>query len=136
MSLKPSRKDKKAHKMPETVRERATKQQDTNRQVKKNGVSSKIVRPLSTLRKVGQKEYNPVKVPQNKRWGKILGKRFNLLPTAIVNAWHELGRVSWPSRKDALKLTLAVVVFAVVFAIFVQLFGFGFERLMKFILST
>jgi preprotein translocase SecE subunit len=123
------------HKAPETVRERATKQL-LPRQPKSSKLRNKIYRPLSVLRRVAAKEFNPVKVPQKGRFGRILGKRFNLIPGFITNAWKELRQVNWPSRKDALRMTFAVIVFAVVFAIFVQVFGILFEKLFKFILTS
>jgi preprotein translocase SecE subunit len=122
------------HKAPETVRERAAKQLGQPR-LKDSKLKAKMYRPLSTLRRIAQKEFNPIRVPQN-RWGRVLGKRFNLIPLFLANAWKELRQVNWPSRKDALRLTFAVVVFAVAFAIFVQIFGFLFERLIKYILTS
>ncbi len=123
------------HKAPETVRERATKQM-LPRQPKSSKLRNKIYRPLSVLRQAAIKEFNPVKVTQNGRMGRFLSKRFNLVPGFIVNAWKELRQVNWPSRKDALRMTFAVIVFAVVFAIFVQVFGILFEKLFKFILTS
>ena len=122
-------------KVPETIRERAAKQSGRQIKPRDSRLKAKIYRPLSTLRRVAQKEFNPIKMPES-RWGKFLGKRLNLIPGFLVNAWKELRQVNWPSRKDALKLTLAVVVFAVIFAIFVQFFGFLFEKLIKYILTS
>ena len=120
-------------KTPETVRERAGKQ--TLPKQSRSRLRNKIHRPLSVLRRVGTKEFNPVKLPQN-RTGRVLGKRFNLVPNFIVNSWKELKQVNWPTRKDAIKLTLAVIIFAVAFAIFVQLFGILFEKLFRYILTS
>lgn len=135
MKLKPNPSPKPAHRRtPETVRERATRQPAV-KQPKNSKIRSKIHRPLSVLRRAAQKEFNPVKLPQN-RAGKFLNKRFNLIPVFLVNAWKELRQVNWPSRKDAIKLTFAVVVFAAIFAVFVQIFGILFERLFKYIFTT
>jgi preprotein translocase SecE subunit len=136
MKLNIRPKIKKAPKATETIRERANKTQTAPKQPKKHPVRSKIYRPLSVLHRVAKKEYTPVKLPQSHRWGRILGKRLNLIPTKLVNAARELREVNWPSRKDTVKLTSAVLVFALVFAVFVQIFGYGFEKLMKFILNT
>jgi preprotein translocase SecE subunit len=119
---------------PETIRERAARQ-TVVKQPKSSKLISKIHRPLSTLKRAGQKEFHPIKLPQN-QVGKFLSKRFNLIPGFLVNAWRELRQVNWPSRKDAIKLTFAVIVFAAIFAVFVQIFGILFERLFKYIFTT
>jgi preprotein translocase SecE subunit len=135
VKLKPKSNAKPARRRaPETIRERATKQTAT-KQPRNSKLRSKIHRPLSVLRRAVQKEFHPVKLPQN-RVGKFLSKRFNLIPGFLVNAWKELRLVNWPSRKDAIKLTFAVIVFAAIFAVFVQVFGILFERLFKYIFTT
>lgn len=47
--------------------------------------------------------------------GRILGKI--LWPTYFRNSYREVKQVTWPSRKDTWKLTLAVLIFAVVFGL-------------------
>lgn len=136
MNLKPKPlKITRLQKTPETIRERAARQSGEQPKPRDSRLKAKIYRPLSTLRRVAQKEFNPLKMPES-RWGKLLGKRFNLIPGFLVNAWRELRQVNWPSRRDALKLTLAVVIFAVIFAVFVQVFGYLFEKLIKYILTS
>lgn len=38
-----------------------------------------------------------------------------LVPTYFVNSWREVRQVTWPSRRETWRLTLAVFIFAVVF---------------------
>lgn len=38
-----------------------------------------------------------------------------LMPRYFVNAWREVRLVTWPTRKETWRLTLAVFVFAIVF---------------------
>ena len=120
-------------KTPETVRERADKSSN-----KKDGrtrkLKGKIHRPLSLLRRVGQKEFNPVPVPDN-RAGKILGKRVRIIPKFLHEAWAEMKLVTWPTKKEAARLTGAVIIFAVIFSIFVQVLDFLFSKLIKVILQ-
>jgi preprotein translocase subunit SecE len=133
MEKKPKNQKKlRIRKSPETVRERADKQSSRSK-VPNTKLRSKIHRPLSVLRRAGQKEFNPVPVPNNKA-GKILGKRFNLVPKFLKEAWAELRLVTWPSKKVAARLTGAVVMFAFIFAIFVQILDFLFNKLFKVIL--
>jgi len=133
MEQKPKQQKKiRVRKSPETVRERADKQASRKKPTK-GKLRAKIYRPLTVLRKAGQKEFNPVPVPKNKA-GKILGKRFNLVPKFLKEAWAELKLVTWSTKKEAARLTGAVIVFAVIFAIFVQILDFIFNKLFKVIL--
>lgn len=49
-------------------------------------------------------------------------------------SWRELGRISWPSRKQTTKLTVAVVVFSIIFGIFIGSVDFGLSELVKRVL--
>ncbi len=42
-----------------------------------------------------------------------------LVPRYFVNAWREVRLVTWPSRKETWRLTLAVFVFATIFGLMV-----------------
>lgn len=46
-------------------------------------------------------------------------------------AFSEIRKVKWPTRKEAIKLTVAVIVFAVVFAIFTAVIDFGVNKLFE-----
>lgn len=62
------KKKPRVRKSPETVRERADK--ETAKREKPTSVANYLVkilhRPLSTLRRVGAKEFHPVKVPERR----------------------------------------------------------------------
>jgi preprotein translocase subunit SecE len=126
---KASKKKPRVRKSPETVRERADKQTAKDH-APKGKIKSKIVRPLSVLRKVGNKEYHPVPVPDNKA-GKVLKKRVRLMPKFVREAWAELKLVTWSTKKEAARLTAAVLIFATIFAIFVQVLDLIFNRVVK-----
>ncbi len=38
-----------------------------------------------------------------------------LVPTYFINSWREVRQVTWPTRRETWRLTLAVFIFAVVF---------------------
>jgi preprotein translocase SecE subunit len=119
---------------PETVRERAEKQSaKKSAPAKTSKLKGKIHRPLSVLHRVGKKEYHPVPVPDNKA-GKILGKRVNLVPKYFRESWAELKLVVWPTKREAARATTAVILFALVFAAFVQVLDLIFSRIVKEIL--
>lgn len=128
---KPKRKLPRRRKTPVTVREQAEKQA-RKRTTKKSKIGTKIGRPFKFAGRLGKKEYNPIKMPDNKT-GKVLNKRVPLIPKFLRNSWAELKLVTWPSRKDAARLTGAVIVFAVIFAVFIQILDLLFNRLFKII---
>lgn len=43
----------------------------------------------------------------------------------------EIRKVKWPTRKEAAKLTFAVIVFSVMFAFFTALIDFGINNLFE-----
>lgn len=47
------------------------------------------------------------------------------------DSWAELKKVTWPTRKQAIKLTAAVLVFSVVFAAFIALLDALFSNLLQ-----
>lgn len=128
---KADKKKPRIRKSPETVRERAEKQ--TAKQAtptKTSKLKGKIHRPLSVLRKAGSKEYHPIPVPDNKT-GRILKKRVRIVPKFVREAWAELKLVTWPTKKEAARLTSAVIIFALFFSVFIQLLDFAFNKLVK-----
>ena len=107
----------------ETVRERAEKltaKQDKSSSPK----SSKVNKPLSILRSVTKKK-------TGSRVGTQKSKRFRLIPKFFPEAWGELRLVTWPTKKEAARLTGAVIIFAAFFAVFIQLLDLVFNKLVK-----
>lgn len=47
------------------------------------------------------------------------------------DSWVELQKVSWPNRKQAIKLTAAVLIFSVVFALYIGLLDTIFSNLLQ-----
>lgn len=43
----------------------------------------------------------------------------------------ELAKVTWPNRRQTVKLTIAVIIFSLVMAIFLGAVDFGFQYLVK-----
>lgn len=46
-------------------------------------------------------------------------------------SWVELQKVTWPNRKQAIKLTAAVLIFSVVFAIYISLLDAAFSNMLQ-----
>jgi preprotein translocase SecE subunit len=57
-----------------------------------------------------------------------------LLPRYFRNSWKELRGVTWPTMKQARQLTLAVMVFAIVFGLVIAVLDFGLDKLFKEVL--
>ena len=57
-----------------------------------------------------------------------------LVPRYFRNSWKELRQVTWTSRRDTRRLTLAVIMFATVFGVMVALVDFGLDKAFKQVL--
>ena len=118
-------------KEPETIRQKAEKEAvKRTKPTKASKLKSKVHKPLSSLRSVAAKEYHPIKAP-DKKGVRVLNKKVKIIPNFIKNSWKELRQVTWPTKKDAARLTFAVIIFSIFFAIFVQILDFLFSRLVK-----
>lgn len=47
------------------------------------------------------------------------------------DSWTELQKVTWPNRKQAVKLTAAVLIFSIVFAAFIALLDTLFSNMLQ-----
>jgi preprotein translocase subunit SecE len=118
-------------KAPETVREKAEKESAKKASpTKTSAVKSAIAKPINKATNFGKKEYTPLKVP-DKKGVRVLNKRVRFIPKWLSNSWAELRQVSWPSKREALSKTMAVFIFAIAFALLVQLLDFIFSRVIK-----
>lgn len=70
--------------------------------------------------------------------GRILAKiarplRF-IVPPYFRNSWKELRQVTWPNRRETLRLTGAVIVFSIAFGCLVAVIDFGLDKLFREVL--
>ncbi|PJE65169.1 preprotein translocase subunit SecE [Candidatus Saccharibacteria bacterium CG10_big_fil_rev_8_21_14_0_10_47_8] len=112
-SSRPNRKPR-VRKTAPTVREKA--------QAAQSKVGSAKPKKFRRLARATTKPFRVVKIPSNPvtrflgRIGRIIGKVLGwLVPRYFVNSWREVRLVTWPGRKETWRLTLAVVIFAIVF---------------------
>jgi preprotein translocase SecE subunit len=49
----------------------------------------------------------------------------------VRGSWSELKQVSWPTRREGLRLTSAVISFSVVFGAVIAIVDFGLDKLFK-----
>lgn len=116
---KPKRRLKKA---PESIRERASKAAEASSGAPKIRKPRKIFAPFRALGRVLRKieAFPPVH---------ILG--LVIVPRYLRNAWRELKMVTWPNRKESLRLTSAVIVFAAVFGLLIAATDYGLDKVFK-----
>lgn len=53
----------------------------------------------------------------------------------LVAAWAELGKVTWPTRRQAWRLTLLVIAFSAVFAVFLGTLDYIYSGLLQKLIS-
>lgn len=80
---------------------------------------------------------NKASPPHNRARAKLGSFLYLKAETMNVNlsyfkeSWKELGKITWPTRKQAIHLTIAVAVFSLVFGAFMGLLDYGFAELAK-----
>jgi len=60
---------------------------------------------------------------------RIIGKI--LWPSYFRHSWKELRQVTWPTRRETWQLTLAVIIFSVIFGVLIALVDFGLDKTFK-----
>ncbi|MEI6249047.1 MAG: preprotein translocase subunit SecE [bacterium] len=118
-------------KNPETFRERALKAQEPkiSNKTRANSLLSSALNPLRTsLNKIAKiKALKPIFIVLNKI-GKVI------FPSYFRNSFKELKQVTWPSVSNGIKLTWAVIVFAIVFGLSISALDWGLTKVFKNIL--
>ena len=131
VTKEPAKKQPRRRKTVDSVREHAQKESAKKNAVKKSSkITSTVKKPVNKVHSFGKKEYNPLVLPDNKV-GKVFNKRVRFIPKFIRESLAELKLVTWPTKKEAASKTLAVLIFAIVFAIFVQLLDLLFSKSVK-----
>ncbi len=52
----------------------------------------------------------------------------------IISSWQELKFVTWPTKKESRDLTVAVIIFSVVFGVLIAGVDYGLDKLFKHLL--
>lgn len=127
-------KKKRVLKKVETVRDKASKQTSpktkTRRLHKATGV---VKKPVTAARRIGKKEYHPIKLPDNKL-GNFLTKTRRFTPRYFRDAWAELKQVTWPNNRETINLTLAVFAFAILLSALIGVVDYGLDKAFKALL--
>ncbi len=120
---KESPKKKRRIKNPETFRERMQKGAEATAKPK----SSKLLKQTSSPVK------NKVGKVFRSRPARTTGKFLSpvgkvLLPSYFRKSWQELKQVTWPGQKEGRRLTLAVLIFAVIFGASIAIVDWGLDK--------
>jgi len=105
-----------------------SKRKMTGRRAKASSRLGKLSAPL-------KKEFHPIKLPDNKA-GRFLGRRPRLVPKFLSEAWKEIRQVTWPNRNETIRLTFAVFVFSIIFAVIVASLDFVLDKIFRTIISS
>ena len=117
-------------KKQETVRQRAEKQLAKSAQPRHKKVATASKRPIKGAFKILTKEFHPIKISKG-RHAELLMSKVTFMPSFIKDSFSELKLVKWPTFRQAMSLTFAVIAFSVIIALFVQFLGYGFDKLFK-----
>lgn len=132
-SDKPAKAKKRIVKNPETFRERAVKAtNEGDKPARGSGLKRVLKAPFrklgAGLRAIGNfPPFKPFRKPL-----RIIG--LIIFPVYFRNSWKELKLVTWPGFKESIRLTQAVLIFAIIFGTSVALVDYGLNAVFKRIL--
>lgn len=116
-------------KKAETVREKAEKSRVVKEKPKKQGVLGLVGRYIAAPFKfVGR----PLAKLGRFKVFRILGRI--LLPPYVRNSWKELRLVTWPKRKESWQLTLAVIIFSIIFGAIIAAVDYVLDKVFREVL--
>lgn len=95
----------------------------------KVGIFGKVATPIGRFLKPFRFLLRPFKTKPMRFIGKVLRKI--LLIDYFISSWYELRQVTWPTRKETIKLTFAVFIFAIAFGLFIAIADYGISRIMR-----
>lgn len=105
-------------KQPETIRERAEQAKaELSKNASKSKVSDQSTKKRGLLRRKSTKP-----------------RRFHIIPKFFRESVQVIREVTWPSWRNAAKLTFAVIMFSVVFSALVDVLDLGLVRVFKKVL--
>ena len=113
----------------QTLREKTQSGDKQSKTRRIRSTAGKVATPINKARQTGRKEYH-LPLPDNKVGG-VLGKRVRLAPKFLRDSWKEIRQVTWPNMRLTFRLTMAVFIFSVVFAVIVGILDFGLDKLFR-----
>ena len=74
--------------------------------------------------------------PEKEKKGNIFARFFNRIGKAFYNMYHELKKVTWPTKSALINYSLVVLAFLIIMGVIIGLFDFGAGSLIKLITGT
>lgn len=111
-----------------TPKKKPTKQARTLRQSAEASAKPKKRRLKAPARSIAKPFKSVSQAVRKGKTGKVA--RF-IVPKYFRNSWRELREVTWPDRKQTIKLTFAVIAFATVFGLLIALIDFLLDKVFR-----
>jgi len=71
--------------------------------------------------------------PEKEKKGNIFARFFNRIGKAFYNMYHELKKVTWPTKSALINYSLVVLIFLVVMGVIIGVFDLGASALVRLI---
>lgn len=119
--------------MARVRKEPAKKAKKQAKPTKKRGIVAKVFSFIKKVFVVVLKPFRFFLKPFQNNFFRAIGRFLKkvLLINYFASSWQEVKKVEWPNRKETIKLTLAVFVFAIALGVFVSVIDFGLDKLFK-----
>ncbi len=117
----------------ETVRDKAKKAQVSAAKPKRR-LKTSSVRVLNPIKKGASFARKEVHLPISNNKSGFLHKKRRIIPKYFRESWEQLKLVTWPDRRETIKLTIAVFIFAIVIAVFVAAVDWVFTKIFREVL--
>ena len=124
-------------KKSESVREQAKKAQNVTPKKRRVRQASKVAgKPVRTIWKLLGRILAPFSfllAPFRTRPARFIGRLLAkvLLLNYFLNSWRELRKVTWPGWRETMRLTFAVFVFAILFALIISGVDYVLDKIFK-----
>lgn len=115
-----------------TVREQSEKAAAKAAAPRKRGIAAKLLgAPFRLLGRI----FRPVfRFLGRYKFFRIIG--YILVPPYFRSAWRELRLVTWPNFRQTRDLTIAVLIFSVIFGIIVAIVDYGLDKVFRNFILT
>lgn len=90
-----------------------------------------MVKRQTKSKRVATDARRAIKASKLRRFPLPKNKLGRFAPGFIKNSWGEIRQVTWPGRRETMRLTMAVFIFSVIFGAFVAVLDFGLDKLFK-----
>lgn len=102
--------------------------------IRKAETSGKLNKLNKNQRKKAAKAKSRIGSPVSKIYGFIKKGLSKVVPGFLKGAFYEIRQVTWPGRRETIRLTWAVFVFAIVFSIIVAGLDFVLDKVFRSII--